>query len=379
MVSVGETLAAVPLIKALRQQHPETLLVITTTTPTGSERVTSLFASEIADKKILHVYAPYDIPCALGNFLDRIKPKLAIVMETELWPNMIHACALRSIPVVIANARLSEKSAKGYARVAGLSRAMMNEIAVVAAQNSRDGLRFVDMGLGKEKLRVTGSIKFDLVLSAEIHARAAELKRAWSNNNQRLVFLAASTHPGEDEIILRVFKKCKEQRPGLLLVLVPRHPERFNSIYQLCVKSGFKTVRRSETQNTTLPSSQHDVDIVLGDTMGELLVFYGACDIAFVGGSLVPVGGHNLIEPAAWALPILCGKHLFNFSDVAEVLQQQQALLVCETETVLYDRVAGLLQEPAKRKDMGIAAQRTANENRGALQRLLTEINFFLE
>jgi len=379
VVSVGETLAAVPLIKALRQQHPETLLVITTTTPTGSERVTSLFASEIADKKILHVYAPYDIPCALGNFLDRIKPKLAIVMETELWPNMIHACALRSIPVVIANARLSEKSAKGYARVAGLSRAMMNEIAVVAAQNSRDGLRFVDMGLGKEKLRVTGSIKFDLVLSAEIHARAAELKRAWSNNNQRLVFLAASTHPGEDEIILRVFKKCKEQRPGLLLVLVPRHPERFNSIYQLCVKSGFKTVRRSETQNTTLPSSQHDVDIVLGDTMGELLVFYGACDIAFVGGSLVPVGGHNLIEPAAWALPILCGKHLFNFSDVAEVLQQQQALLVCETETVLYDRVAGLLQEPAKRKDMGIAAQRTANENRGALQRLLTEINFFLE
>jgi 3-deoxy-D-manno-octulosonic-acid transferase len=381
-VSVGEALAAVPLVRALQQQYPDRQLVITTTTPTGSERVTSLFAREIADKKILHIYAPYDMPFALNNFLSRIEPQLVVVMETELWPNMIHSCALRNIPVLLANARLSEKSARGYARISGLSKAMLGEITVVAAQNSQDGLRFVRLGLSREKLRVTGSIKFDLDLSVEVLEHARELKMAWSNHGQRRVLLAASTHPGEDEIILSTFKKCKERFRDLLLVLVPRHPERFNSIYQLCVKSGFRTMRRSEMHRSetkiSSPSPGQGIDIVVGDTMGELLVFYGACDLAFVGGSFVPVGGHNLIEPAAWALPIVCGKYLFNFADVTARLKQQEALLVCETEKELQENIEMLLLDKSKRTAMGAAAQQTANENRGALQRLLAEIKPFL-
>lgn len=378
-VSVGETLAALPLIKALLVQYPDRQLVITTTTPTGSERVTALFARELADKKILHVYGPYDIPFALNNFLNRIKPQLAIVMETELWPNMIHACALRQIPVLFANARLSAKSAMGYARISGLTRAMLAEISIVAAQNSKDGSRFVELGLSGEKLRVTGSIKFDLELSIEVQQRAAALNRSWHSNSERRVLLAASTHPGEDEIILRIFKRCKDRIPDLLLVLVPRHPERFNNIYQLCMKSGFKTLRRSEElRSEARPTVEPDVDIVLGDTMGELLVFYGACDLAFVGGSLVPVGGHNLIEPAAWARAIVCGKHLFNFADVTDMLKQQQALLICETEKELQAGIETLLRDDAKRISMGAAAQKVASENRGALQRLLTEIKTFL-
>ena len=375
-VSVGETLAALPLAKALLQEYPQRLLVISTTTPTGSERVTSLFAREIADKKIHHVYAPYDLPFSLDNFFCRIKPQLAIVMETELWPNMIHACARRHIPVLVANARLSEKSARGYARISALSKTMLAELSVVAAQNEPDASRFVTLGLNSDKLRVTGSIKFDLELTAEVQTRARQLQQNWSHHGQRLVWLAASTHPGEDEIILRIFKQCKERVPDLVLILVPRHPERFNNIYQLCMKSGFKTLRRSEMQ--TAPAPQADMDIVLGDTMGELLAFYGACDLAFVGGSLVPVGGHNLIEPAAWAKPIVCGKHLFNFADVAELLKQQQALLVCEDENVLQKQIEMLLLDASARTRMGNAAQKIARENRGALQRLLAEIKLLL-
>lgn len=374
-VSVGETLAAVPLVRALLHAYPQHALLISTTTPTGSERVTTLFAREIADKKVHHVYAPYDLPFALDNFFCRIKPQLAIVIETELWPNMIHACAQRQIPVLVANARLSEKSARGYARIGGLSKTMLAELSVVAAQNEQDALRFVALGLSRDKLRVTGSVKFDLDLSAAVQTQAGELRKAWSCQDQHLVWLAASTHPGEDEIILNIFKKCKQRIPDLVLVLVPRHPERFNNIYQLCVKSGFKTQRRSEMS----ASKSEDMDIVLGDTMGELLAFYGACDLAFVGGSLVPVGGHNLIEPAAWAKPIVCGKHLFNFADIAEKLKQQQALLVCENENELQKQIEMLLLDRSARSKMGEAAQKIARENRGALQRLLAEIKLLLK
>jgi len=376
-VSVGETLASVPLIKELLKQYPEYLLVITTTTPTGSERVTALFAQEIAEQKIFHVYAPYDIPLALNRFVKRIKPRLTVVMETELWPNTIHCCFIRHIPVLVANARLSEKSAKGYARLSGLTKAMLGEITVIAAQNQQDGDRFFKLGLDQHKLKVTGSIKFDLDLSIEVKQKAEALKKIWSDNNKRLVLLAASTHQGEEEIIVNAFKKWKKIIPDLLLVLVPRHPEWFSNVYQLCVDHGFKTQRRSEIQKSP-EALINDIDILIGDTMGELLAFYGACDIAFVGGSLIPVGGHNLIEPAAWALPIVCGEHLFNFAEVTELLMRQNALFICETEADLEQYVETLLLGREKRKTMGLAAQKVAHENRGALQRLLLEIKSLL-
>jgi len=373
-VSVGETLAAVPLIKELGKQYPGHLLIVTTTTPTGSGRVTSNFAREIAEQKILHVYAPYDVPFALDNFLEKTKPQLAIVMETELWPNMIHLCHHQNIPVLVANARLSEKSARGYARFSSLMKNMLGEISCVAAQHQQDGNRFMALGLSKKKLRVTGSIKFDLDLSTEVQQLAETLRNTWSPQHSRLVLLAASTHPGEDEIVIAAFKQWKKNTPGLLLVLVPRHPERFNSVYQLCVQQGLKTERRSEMQKTSSTFMASDIDVVLGDTMGELLTFYGACDIAFVGGSLIPVGGHNLIEPAAWAKPIICGPYLFNFSEVAGLLKSNDALLICKTENELREGVEELLRSESKRKSMGQAAQNISYKNRGALQRLLLEI-----
>ena len=339
--------------------------------------MTTLFAQAIAEQKIFHVYAPYDIPLALNRFIKKINPRLTVVMETELWPNMIHCCFVRRIPVLLANARLSEKSARGYARLSGLTKEMLSEVTVIAAQNQQDGDRFTRLGLDSHKLKVTGSIKFDLDLSVEVKQKAVELKKAWSNNNERLVLLAASTHQGEDEIIINAFKKWKKIIPDLLLVLVPRHPERFNNIYQLCVDHGFKTRRRSEMEKSAAILI-NDIDILIGDTMGELLAFYGASDIAFVGGSLIPVGGHNLIEPAAWALPMVCGKHLFNFAEVSELLIRQNALFICETEDDLEQYVETLLLGGEKRKTMGLAAQKVAHENRGALQRLLLEIKPFL-
>jgi len=254
---------------------------------------------------------------------------------------------------------------------------MLDEIKVVAAQNNEDGSRFIKLGLSQEKMTVTGSIKFDLELSMAMQQQAKELKKIWSKND-RLVLLAASTHPGEDEILASIFKECKKQFPNILLVLVPRHPERFNSVYQLCLEHDLKVERRSQTKGVVNHLVDETTDIVLGDTMGELMMFYGACDVAFVGGSLVPVGGHNLIEPAAWAKPIICGKHLFNFTEVQNLLVHEHALIICDDANELKNALIDLLQNESRRKAMGAAAQKIANQNRGALQKLTKVISALL-
>jgi len=272
---------------------------------------------------------------------------------------------------------LSERSARGYARLSCLTKTMLDEITVVAAQNNDDGSRFIKLGLRPEKMTVTGSIKFDLELSMTMQQQAKELKKIWSKNN-RLVLLAASTHPGEDEILLPIFKECKKHFPNVLLVLVPRHPERFNNVYQLCLEHDLKVARRSQTKQMMNDFVYETADVVLGDTMGELMMFYGACDVAFVGGSLVPVGGHNLIEPAVWAKPIICGKHLFNFTEVQNLLVHEHALVVCDDTNELKNAVVDLLQNESKRTTMGAAAQKISNENRGALQKLTKVISAIL-
>ncbi|HSC76800.1 MAG TPA: lipid IV(A) 3-deoxy-D-manno-octulosonic acid transferase [Pseudomonadales bacterium] len=363
-VSVGETLAAVPLIKRLQLEHPDWQWIITTTTPTGSERVRATFGN-----RVYHVYAPYDLPVFLAAFLKRIRPALCIIMETELWPNMLHSCCIRKIPVVIANARLSEKSARGYKKLSPLTHGMMADVCMIAAQQQADGNRFIDLGLKQEKLAVTGSIKFDLDLDNDILSKAAVLRSQWSFAETRKVFLAASTHPGEDEIILHTFSTLKKQFPDLLLVLVPRHPERFSTVAAQCEQAGWRVVKRS--MNTAI---NQETDIVIGDTMGELLAFYGAADIAFVGGSLVPVGGHNLIEPAAWACPVISGPYLFNFSEVARLLQENRALAIAQNTDELTATIGKWLSDEAQRKNSGDRAKEVAESNRGALQKLCSLI-----
>lgn len=367
-VSVGETLAAVPLVKALQQRHSKYRILVTTMTPTGSDRVRAALGDSVA-----HFYAPYDLPGAVRRFLRRAQPRLLIVMETELWPNIVAACADRDIPVLLANARLSEKSARGYARLRGLTRTMLTRLATVAAQAQADGQRFRQLGLPDERLLITGNIKFDLDISDELEQRANRLRKEWQGGRSRPVWLAASTHAGEDEIILAAHRDLLERFPNLLLVLVPRHPERFESVFELCRREKVSVARRSQQ---SLPDG---CQVLLGDTMGELLVFYGACDIAFVGGSLVASGGHSLIEPAAWRKPVLAGTHLFNFAEVSNQLQAADALLLCQDAGEIASAVGRLLENPVAMRQRGERAWQVAESNRGALQRLLGVVDSLIE
>lgn len=364
-VSVGETLAAVPLVKALQQRYPDYRLTVTCMTPTGSERIQAAFGDSVD-----HYYAPYDMPDSVARFLNRVRPELLLIMETELWPNTIAACSSRSIPVILANGRLSAKSAAAYGKIPRLVGSMLRSISAVVAQHDDDGNRFARLGLPPEALSISGNIKFDLHLDSEVRAKAQSLTTEWQGENQRPVLLAASTHAGEDELILQAYGQIKAALSvAPLLVLVPRHPERFNQVAQLCEQAGFVVARRS-TGEPTAPA-----DILLGDTMGELMSFYGACDLAFVGGSLVPTGGHNMIEAAAWGVPVVTGPHLFNFAEASRLLIEGDAMIVCEDADSLAEQCIGLFANRQRCTQMGDAAHRIAEANRGALDRLLAVID----
>ncbi|QFT20546.1 3-deoxy-D-manno-octulosonic acid transferase [Pseudomonas sp. THAF187a] len=359
-VSVGESIAAAPMIRALQARYPELPITVTCMTPTGSERIQALFGDSVQ-----HCYLPYDLPWAAARFLDRVRPRLAVVMETELWPNHIHQCARRGIPVALANARLSERSARGYARFGKLTAPMLAELSLIAVQTQAEAQRFLDLGARPDCVEVTGSIKFDLKIDAELLQRAAELRRQWQAE-QRPVWIAASTHAGEDEIVLAAHRQLLETRPNALLILVPRHPERFNSVHELCLSDGLTTRRRSSGEVL-----QAGDQVLLGDTMGELLFLYALADIAFVGGSLVANGGHNLLEPAALGKPVLSGPHLFNFLEIAAQLRAAGALSEVADAAQLAERTATLLDTPAEAQRMSAAGLAVLKANQGALERLL--------
>ncbi|MCD5994982.1 lipid IV(A) 3-deoxy-D-manno-octulosonic acid transferase [Pseudomonas sp. CDFA 602] len=364
-VSVGESIAAAPMIRALLAQYPQLPITVTCMTPTGSERIKAMFANE---PRIQHCYLPYDLPWAAGRFLDRVQPQLGIIMETELWPNHIHQCARRAIPVVLANARLSERSARGYARFDRLTRPMLAEMALFAVQTETEAQRFRELGARPECVTVTGSIKFDLSIDPQLLERAAQLRQQWQAT-QRPVWIAASTHAGEDESVLSAHRALLASHPDALLILVPRHPERFDSVHGLCEQQGFTTVRRSTAQAVTA-----EVSVLLGDTMGELLFLYALADSAFVGGSLVPNGGHNLLEPAALAKPVLSGPHLFNFLEIAALLHSAGALEEVADAAALAVAVQRLFDQPQLARTMADAGLDVMKANQGALQRLLDGI-----
>ena len=366
-VSVGESIAAAPMIRALQARHPELPITVTCMTPTGSERIQALFGNSVQ-----HCYLPYDLPWAAARFLNRVKPRLAVVMETELWPNHIHQCTKRGIPVALANARLSERSARGYARFGKLTAPMLAKLSLIAVQTQAEAQRFLALGARPECVDVTGSIKYDLKIDAELPQRAAELRRQWQTE-QRPVWIAASTHAGEDEIILAAHRQLLKTRTDALLILVPRHPERFEAVHELCLNQGLTTRRRSTGQDV-----QAGDQVLLGDTMGELLFLYALTDIAFVGGSLVANGGHNLLEPAALSKPVLSGPHLFNFLEIATQLREAGALSEVENAEQLAGRLATLLDAPTEMARMSQAGLAVLKANQGALQRLLTGLQRLL-
>lgn len=369
-VSVGESIAAAPMIRALLQRYPQLPITVTCMTPTGSERIQALFANE---PRIQHCYLPYDLPCAAARFLDRVQPKLAVIMETELWPNHIHQCAKRGIPVALANGRLSERSAKGYGRFSKLTAPMLAEMSLFAVQTEAEAQRFRDLGARPETVDVTGSIKFDLTIDPQLLQRAAELRGQWQAQ-ERPVWIAASTHEGEDEVVLDAHRRLLANHPDALLILVPRHPERFNSVFELCQREGFATVRRS-----TGASVDAQTSVLLGDTMGELLFLYALADSAFVGGSLVANGGHNLLEPAALAKPVISGPHLFNFLDIAAQLRSAGALAEVDDAEGLATEVQRLFELPRDAQRMAEAGLSVMRRNQGALQRLLDGLGRLIE
>ena len=356
-VSVGESIAAAPMIRALLTRYPQLPITVTCMTPTGSERIQALFADE---PRIQHCYLPYDLPWAAARFLDRIKPKLGVIMETELWPNLIHQCAKRGIPVALANARLSARSARGYARFARLTRPMLEAMSLIAVQTQTEAERFRQLGARPECVEVTGSIKFDLSIDPQLWVKARELREQWQAQ-ERPVWIAASTHEGEDEIVLAAHRQLLAHYPNALLMLVPRHPERFNSVFELCQREGFVTVRRS--QHTPVSAQ---TQVLLGDTMGELLFLYAVADSAFVGGSLVPNGGHNVLEPAALGKPVLSGPHLFNFLEIAALLREAGALEEVDDAPGLAVAVQRLFELPQDAQRMAEAGLKVMQANQGA-------------
>lgn len=357
-VSVGEVQAAAPLVRLMRERHPDLPLVITTTTPTGSQRVRELFG-----EGVYHVYAPFDVPAVVTRFLDKVDPCLVVLIETEIWPNMLALCRHRGIPTVLANARLSERSARGYAKLGDFTRQTFEDIALIAAQGQADADRFVSLGAAPERVEVTGSIKFDVRLPASLNEQAEVVHRTWGSH--RPVWVAASTHEGEDEQILDAHRMVLERLPESLLVLVPRHPERFPKVAGLCEKAGFSLVRRSEQRDCS-----EDTQVFLGDSMGELPIFLAASDVAFVGGSLVNHGGHNVLEPAALGVPVVIGPHMFNFAAISELLLEEGAAVQVHSAHELANVVVRWLTNASERSRIGENGQRVVEENRGALEKL---------
>jgi len=364
-VSVGEARAAAPIVKALAEHYPHHSVLITTMTPTGSATVRTLFGD-----RVLHCYVPYDYPLAVRRFLDRARPQLALVMETEMWPNLFHACQARGLPLIMANVRMSERSMRGYLRVAGLARATLAQVTSIAAQSQADAERMVRIGADPARVHVTGSIKFELSVSGSTLERADVLRGEWGRG--RPVWIAASTHEGEDEAVLVAQRELRkrDRLADALLVLVPRHPERFAQVAKLAERLGFTIARRSQHAAPL----DRSVEVLIGDTMGELQLFLAACDAAFIGGSLVPVGGHNTLEASVVGKPVVFGPHMFNFSEIAAMTLERGAGVQIHSAAELAPAMSDLLGSANRRDGLGDAGRRMVEENRGALARTLALI-----
>ncbi|WP_395480122.1 lipid IV(A) 3-deoxy-D-manno-octulosonic acid transferase [Candidatus Curculioniphilus buchneri] len=366
-VSVGETLASIPLVRILCHRYPILPITITTTTPTASARVLSEFEKD----DVHHVYMPYDLPDAIRRFLDYVKPKLVIIMETELWPNLIKELHRRHVLLIIANARLSSRSAAGYKIFNSFIADIMRCITVIVAQNKDDGVRFLELGLQKNQLVVTSNLKFDISITPNLAMQATILRYQWASH--RRVWIASSTHKGEEILLLQAHRQLLITFPDLLLILVPRHPERFSVAKEMTIEAGFSYIMRSSGH---IPSRQ--TQVVVGDTMGELMLLYGISDLAFIGGSLVKYGGHNPLEAAAHAIPILMGPHIINFLDICKKLEETNGLITVTNVTSLVSTISILLSDENYRLYYGRHAVDVLHKNKGALQRLLNLIEFYL-
>ncbi|EHH0683280.1 lipid IV(A) 3-deoxy-D-manno-octulosonic acid transferase [Vibrio vulnificus] len=361
-VSVGESLAAIPLIKAIKEKTPDQVIVVTTTTSTGAEQIAKL------GNLVEHRYMPIDFAFAVRGFLKAINPAKMLIIETELWPNTLATVHKANIPIIVINARLSEKSQQNYAKVQPLFNLIHPCLGKVLCQSQADADRFAKLGIPTNKLSVTGSIKFDIHISDEIKHQGAELRTLLGE--QRPVWIAASTHKGEDEQVLDAHRQVLETHPNALLILVPRHPERFDSVFELCQTQGFETVRRTQAH-----SIADSTQVYLGDTMGEMLVLLGAADVCFMGGSLVgdKVGGHNVLEPAALGVPVIIGPSYYNFKEITEELLAENCISVNTADT-LPTSLGELFDDPDHREKLITNASKVVKRNQGSLQHTMNSV-----
>jgi 3-deoxy-D-manno-octulosonic-acid transferase len=360
---VGEVLAARPLVDALLARYPERPLLVTTITPTGSERVRALWG-----ERVHHVYLPYDLRRMVRRFLDRARPAIAVIVETEIWLNLYVECGRLNIPVVMVNARLSERSLRGYLPVRSMARLAMRAVRLVAAQSAADAARLARIGADPARIVVTGNLKYDLPVPNEAAALAEGWRRDWGAG--RHVWIAASTHEPEEDAVLAVHARVLRSHPDALLLWAPRHPERFGPVGEAVRARGLRLQSRRLNQ---LPGP--DAQVFLIDSMGELMGFFAAADVAFLGGSLCEVGGHNVLEPAALGVPSVVGKHTFNFAEVTRRLRDAGALLQVADETALAAAVLALLEDAPRRQAMGESARRQVSELSGALARTLVLVD----
>lgn len=358
-VSMGEVNAAAELVKALAGRYPDDPLYFTTFTPTGSEQVRTLFG-----ERVFHVYAPLDLPGAVRRFFDRLQPRLLVIMETEIWPNLFHDAETRGIPILIANARISPRSFGSYRRFRRLTAAALARVSHIAAQSSADAGRLLELGAIEGKTSVSGNLKFDLQLPPGLLAEGAALRRGWGPD--RPVLVAGSSHEGDERPLLKAFGRLLPVFPDALLVLVPRHPERFGKAAQLARDAGLMVARHSDGDGCP-PSAQ----CFVVDAMGELLRYYAACDVAFVGGTLAPIGGHNVLEPAALSQPVLFGPNTANVADTAQKLLECRAALRVADEAELETALKRLFDDPDERTRMGRASFELVRSGQGAVGRTL--------
>ena len=361
-VSVGETRAAAPLIAQLRQRYPQHRLLLTHMTPTGREAGRQLFGDSVQQ-----CYLPYDYPFAVRRFFAHFRPTLGLLMETEIWFNLVHAAESAGVPVLLVNARMSEKSARKYARFSSLTAASLRSLSAIAAQSPADAQRLTE--LGAPAVQVTGNLKFDLAVPQGMLELGLALRGQFGPS--RPVLLAASTREGEEALLLPELGRIAI--PGLLCVIVPRHPQRFDQVAELLERQGIRYQRRSANQPVAA-----ETQVVLGDSMGEMLAYYAACDLAFIGGSLLPLGGQNLIEAAALGKPVLIGPHTFNFSEATELALQSGAALRVSNAEELAETAGELLGNRERLQAMSAAAREFAGKHRGAAVRLMALIEPYL-
>lgn len=365
-VSMGESIAAKAIIEKLLTKQPDLNILVTTTTPTGAKQII-----EGLGDKVTHHYSPCDLPGTIRRFTKRIQPKALIIMETELWPNWLHHMNVQNIPVILANARMSEKSAQKYAKISSLSKQMMDTFSLVLPINQCDAERFVRLGVDPERCITSGNIKFD----QEFNANGDEsFFPNWSKSeNKPLIWLASSTHKGEDEIVLKAHELVLEKIPQAKMIIVPRHPERFDDVATVVASHGFSFARRSKAETWDA-----QVQVLLGDTMGELMLAYKLTDIAFVAGSLVPIGGHNMIEPASLAKPVLSGPHVHNFNEIYGELEFHGGARTVANVREIADAVVELMNDEQQRQTMGTKALEVVERNHGAVDKTIEQLEPFL-